>query len=55
MKIIKILLFIFVISIGVFFVIYGEGDDSPGLQGLGLIAVIGGIVGLIKSRNKKPN
>lgn len=31
-------------------VIYGEGDDSPGAQLLGLLAVIGGIVGVIKSK-----
>lgn len=31
-------------------VVYGGYDDSPGAQGLGLLAVIGGIIGVIKSR-----
>jgi len=38
--------------LGVFMVVYGEHDDSPGGQLLGLIAVIIGIVGVIRSRKK---
>lgn len=53
MKIIKILLFILAILFGVFMFVYGGYDDSPGAQGLGLIAVIGGIIGIIKNRKKK--
>jgi len=49
---IKILCFIFAILFGVFFFIYGEIDDSPGGQLLGLLAVIVGVVGIIKSRKK---
>ena len=55
MKIIKILSFVLNIFLGLFFVVYGEGDDSPGAQFIGLIAVVVGVVGfagLIKSRKK---
>ncbi len=45
---------IFAILFGVFMVVYGGYDDSPGAQGLGLIAFIIGIVGVVKSR-KNPN
>jgi len=40
------------ILFGVFIVVYGGIDDSPGGQLLGLIAVIAGIVGVVKSRKK---
>jgi len=40
------------IALGVFMVVYGGYDDSPGAQLLGLLVVIGGIVGVIKSRKK---
>ena len=48
----KMLLFIFAILFGVFLFIYGEFDDSPGGQLLGLGAVIIGIAGIIKSKRK---
>ena len=32
--------------------VYGEIDDSPGGQLLGLLAIVAGIVGVIKSKNK---
>lgn len=40
------------ILFGAFMVVYGGYDDSPGAQFLGLIAVVLGIVGVIKSRKK---
>jgi drug/metabolite transporter (DMT)-like permease len=49
---IRILCFIFAILFGVFMFIYGEFDDSPGGQLMGVVATIIGIVGLIKSRKK---
>jgi len=52
MKIIKTILFILAILFGIFLFIYGGYDDSPGAQGLGLLVVIGGIVGIIKVRKK---
>lgn len=35
--------------------VYGGFDDSPGGQLLGLIAVIIGIVGIIKNKKKTPD
>lgn len=49
---IRIVMCIILILLGVFMFIYGEFDDSPGGQGLGLLAVIIGVVGLIKSKKK---
>lgn len=40
------------IAFGVFIFIYGGYDDSPGAQGLGLIAVILGITGIVRNRKK---
>jgi len=48
----KILYFIFAILFGVFMFVYGEFDDSPGGQLLGLIAFIIGVIGLIMNRKK---
>jgi drug/metabolite transporter (DMT)-like permease len=42
-----------VIVFGVAMVIYGGYDDSPGGQLLGLLAVILGIVGIVKSKKQK--
>jgi len=50
---IKILCFILAILVGVFLFIYGEIDDSPGGQLIGLLIFITGIVGLIKSKKRK--
>jgi len=49
---IKTLFFIILIMLGVFMFVYGGYDDSPGAQGLGLLAVIISIVGIIKMRKK---
>lgn len=46
------LYFVFAILFGVFMVVYGEFDDSPGGQLIGLLAVIVGVVGLIKRKKK---
>ena len=51
---IKIIVFIILLLFGAFMFVYGEIDDSPGGQLLGLAAVIGGIVGLIKRKKKTP-
>ncbi len=53
--ILAILFGIFAISFGIFMVVYGELDDSPGGQVLGLLVVIFGIIGIIKSRKKTSN
>lgn len=52
MNIIKLLGYILLISLGIFMIVYGEKDDSPGGQGLGLIMVIIGIVGIVRSKRK---
>jgi hypothetical protein len=49
---IKMLIFIILVLFGVFLFVYGGYDDSPGAQGLGLLVVIFGIVGVIKNRKK---
>ena len=41
------------ILFGIFLFIYGEYDDSPGGQLLGLLIFVAGIVGVIKSKKKK--
>lgn len=43
------------ILFGAFMFVYGEIDDSPGGQLLGLLAIIIGIVGIIKSKKKTPD
>ena len=40
------------ILLGIFMFVFGEYDDSPGAQLLGLIMVIIGVIGLIKSQKK---
>lgn len=47
----KIFYSILAIAFGVFMIIYGERDDSPGGQGLGLLAVIFGITTIFKNKN----
>lgn len=36
----NILFYLFAIPVGAFAVVAGEADDSPGLQGLGLILLV---------------
>ena len=47
-----ILLGILAISLGIFLFVYGEFDDSPGGQVIGLVIVVIGILGIIKSKKK---
>ncbi len=53
MKIKKLLYLIPLILFGIFVFIYGGYDDSPGAQGLGLLFVILGIVGIVKKKKNK--
>ncbi len=46
----KIVLSILGMLFGIFMFIYGGYDDSPGAQGLGLLVVIAGVVGIVKSK-----
>lgn len=43
---------ILAILLGVFFIVFGESDDSPGLQGLGLILIITTVIIMIRSKKK---
>ncbi len=52
MKKIRMLYLILIILFGIFLFVYGEYDDSPGGQLLGLILAIIGIVGLIRGNKK---
>ncbi|MEK7574957.1 MAG: hypothetical protein AAB511_01880 [Patescibacteria group bacterium] len=52
---IKLLCFVLVILFGAFLFVYGEYDDSPGGQLLGLLVVIIGIVSIVKNRKKNSN
>ena len=49
MKKSQIVCSIFAILFGVFMVVYGGYDDSPGAQLLGLLAIVLGIAYVIKS------
>lgn len=40
------------IPLGIFFIVFGEFDDSPGLQGIGLILVVFTVVVTFKDRKK---
>ncbi|MFA5736629.1 MAG: hypothetical protein WC893_00455 [Candidatus Paceibacterota bacterium] len=48
----KISFFILAILFGLFIFVYGGYDDSPGAQGLGGLVFVGGIVGVLKNREK---
>jgi len=49
---IKFLCFMLSILFGAFMFVYGEIDDSPGGQVLGLVVAIFGVVGVAKSKKK---
>jgi drug/metabolite transporter (DMT)-like permease len=40
------------ILLGAFFVVFGEFDDSPGLQGIGLILIIATVFVVFRSKKK---
>lgn len=48
----RLALSILAILFGAFLFVYGGYDDSPGAQLLGLLVVIAGVVGIIKSKKK---
>ncbi|BFD24853.1 MAG: hypothetical protein JST_000162 [Candidatus Parcubacteria bacterium] len=52
-KNIKIMLSALAILLGIFFIIFGGYDDSPGLQGIGLILIVAIVVILIRGKRKK--
>ena len=46
----KIIISLLIIAIGVTAVVLGEADDSPGLQGIGVLLVLGTVVLFVRSR-----
>jgi len=44
---------ILTILFGVFAIVFGEIDDSPGLQGIGLIFIIATVISIFRRSNKK--
>jgi len=50
----RLLFSILTTAFGIFLIIFGEIDDSPGGQFLGLIAIIIGVAGALKSWKKNP-
>ena len=53
----KLRIFYSVLAIfaGALMFVYAEIDDSPGGQMIGLLVIVAGIVGVIKSRKKIPD
>lgn len=51
----QIFLSILVILFGIFMIIFGGMDDSPGAQLIGLVVFIIGVVGIIKSKKRISN
>ncbi len=43
---------ILIISAGAFLIVFGERDDSPGAQGLGLLLVIASVASVVVGRKK---
>ncbi|WP_165570365.1 hypothetical protein [Aeromicrobium sp. IC_218] len=41
------------VLLGAAAVVLGEGDDSPGLQGVGVLLVLGGVVVAVRSRRSR--
>jgi len=50
----RLLYSILAILFGVFLIVFGGIDDSPGGQLLGLLIIIAGIFSVIKSKKKTP-
>ncbi len=53
MKLLKIISLFLIISFGVFMVVFGEYDDSPGAQGLGLIVAVAASISIFRLLRKK--
>jgi len=51
-NIVKTLILILTILLGFFMFVYGEIDDSPGGQLIGVVAIATGIIGLIRHKKK---
>lgn len=49
-RIVEILSYVLMIPAGVFLIVFGEADDSPGAQFLGLVIAALGFWGMIRRR-----
>ncbi|MEU8228642.1 hypothetical protein AB0C12_03450 [Actinoplanes sp. NPDC048967] len=49
----KYVLAVLAVLLGAAAIVYGEGDDSPGLQGLGALLVIGAIVFVVRTVRRR--
>ena len=52
-KYIKIIFSALAILFGLFLIVFGGYDDSPGAQGLGLILILTTVIVMIRGRKKK--
>lgn len=52
MNIVKIILSVLAVFSGAFLFVYGEFDDSPGGQLLGILIAVVGVVGTVKSYHR---
>ena len=49
---IRYVLAVLAVALGVAAVVYGEADDSPGLQGLGVLLVIGAVAFAVRAARR---
>jgi drug/metabolite transporter (DMT)-like permease len=49
----KALLAVLVMAIGIAAIVLGEGDDSPGLQPLGVLFVLGAVVLVVRAGRRR--
>ena len=41
------------VAVGAAAIVYGEGDDSPGLQGIGVLVILGVVVLCVRAIRKR--
>jgi drug/metabolite transporter (DMT)-like permease len=46
---IRYVLAVLAVALGVAAIVYGEADDSPGLQGLGVLLIIGAVAFAVRA------
>ena len=47
------LLAVLALAAGVFGMVAGEADDSPGLQGLGMLLIVGAVVACVRTARRR--
>lgn len=53
MRIPLLLVAVLAVAVGVAAVVLGEADDSPGLQGLGVLLVLGAVVLTVRTARRR--